>query len=579
MLKSLLEEVRKFNLSKKIVMLILGSFLGMFVLCFFLFAFTFSYREQKISREALLETYQRIDSRANSYFKGIDMAAHTVMSSVWVQQLLDENTSSSQKERYNVRSSASGFLSSFSSMYEDLKCLIVMPDGEYVKNNNSYYMSQSYYIPEQEWYPQLQQKGKYRLDGPNDMFARNVHDASVTIYYQVRNIYNFRPMGFLVINIDYKKFPWLEDIMDSGEQILIRDSRGNIVYTNIDDLGSEWIWEDMQAGEISGNHQVMVYHDQLMDGTWTIWILKSNIPWLNSVYNNFYVFLLIFPVILIFMLLSLSFSRYLTIPIVLCTQALREIRNENYNVVIQNGYKDEIGDMIDGFNDMSLNIKRLIDQNRLMYKIRQQTEFQILQQRINPHFLCNTLEIINGMILCKEDTKAIELIGMLGTMYRYDLKENDMATIGEELEYLKNYLAILEYKYRDLQVFYEIDQKLLDYEIPKFICQPLVENTLKHGFRQNVTDNQVEIRLRQVEGQIHIVVMDNGQGIEPELLLELQRKIGQLRKDQAMNIQPYIGVLNTARRIFLHYGKESYFSIESSPGHGTRVEIHLQMEE
>lgn len=578
-MKSILGRYRNLNLDKKIMTLILGTFIAVFVLCFSIFAFVFSYKEQKRAETMLMDTCHRIDTRIDNYISEIDMAATTVMYSVWVQDLLDQNMTSLQNEMKNYSKNASSFLSSFSSMHGDLKCFIVTPDGYYVKNNNSYYMSQNYDITQQEWYDELQKTGKYRIYGQNDMFIKNVTEYSMTTYYQVKNIYNFAPMGVFVINIDYSSFRELKELLGADEQILIKDEAGSIVYSNMDSKTAEKIDKGTSDGTINTQGDLLFYHGRVMDGNWELSVTKNNVTWIDRIINNLSVFLLLIPAIVLSMIISLLFSRYLTTPIVLCTEALGQIRNQNYNVVIQNKYKDEIGDMIDGFNDMSLNIKRLIDQNRIMYKSRQQAEFKILQQRINPHFLCNTLEIINGMILCGEDDKALELTGMLGTMYRYDLGENDIALVREELDYLKNYLAIVSYKYRDLQVEYHIDEPVLEYKILKFICQPLVENTLKHGFREMITNCKIEITLEIKENQIHICIIDNGSGIEPGLLNELKYKIEMLRNNQDMSISSYIGLLNTARRIFLNYGSTSVFEIESVPECGTRIEIYIPMEE
>jgi two-component system sensor histidine kinase YesM len=225
---------------------------------------------------------------------------------------------------------------------------------------------------------------------------------------------------------------------------------------------------------------------------------------------------------------------------------------------------------------MAKNLGHLQLMNQAMYKARLETEFRILQQRINPHFLCNTLEIINGMILCGEEENALELTGMLGRMYRYDLGENDIADFREEVEYLKNYLSILSYKYPSLQVFYEIDDSVLPCQIPKFVCQPLVENTLKHGFSGRIDDCRLWIGIRRNREEITIRIQDNGKGIEPELLEDIRLRIEDLRKDQTVMISEHIGLLNTARRLFLFFGDACRFDIQATEGEGTQIDISVK---
>ncbi|HIU76194.1 MAG TPA: histidine kinase [Candidatus Pelethocola excrementipullorum] len=570
---------RQINLNKKVMYMTLGAFLLIFALCFLIIAFIFSYRERDQAKEMLLNVYDRIDTRLDKYVGDIDMASYTVMYSKWVQQLLGGNIFTSQAELQSYRRNASHFLSSYSSMNDNLKCFLVSRDHSYVKNNNSYNVRQNFDISNQEWYRTLEENAKYREYGTSEILDKNAGENSMTIYYQVQNIYTFKPMGVFVVCLEYDRFSFIGEMLNENEYVLIRDQEGNTVYSNMGERMERLGDLEAVQGEIAGDNELMLYREKTMENGWDIWILKENVTLLDSIRNNFYIFLIMIPVALVFMGISLMFSRYLTVPIVRCTKALKEVRNRNFNVVIPNTYKDEIGGMIDGFNDMSLNIQRLIDQNRLIYKSRQQAEFKILQQRINPHFLCNTLEIINGMILYGDDEKAVELTGMLGKMYRYDLGEDDIVPIREELSYLKNYLDILSYKYRNLQVVYEVDDEVLDCSILKFICQPLVENALKHGFRKKVSKCRIEIRIWREDDWIMIYVNDNGEGIKKPLLEELQEKIQLLQQDQATEINNHIGVLNTARRIFLQYGSKCYFGIVTGVNSGTRIEIHIPAKE
>lgn len=578
MKRNLLKNFRQFNLNKKIMYLTLGAFLLIFAFCFLIIAFIYSYREREQAQEMLLGVYDRIDVRLDKYLEEMDMASYTVMCSKWVQQMLGENIFSTQAELQGYRRNAAHFLSSYSSMKDNLKCFVMAEDHSYVKNNNSFNVRQNFDITGQEWYETFEREGKYREYGKSEIINDRQGKNSMTVYYQVRSINNFRPMGYFVVNLDYDRFRFIGEMLNESEYALIRDREGNIVYSNMGEYMDFLDELSAEQGEITGNSELMLYQDRIMEDGWDIWILKKNVTLFDAIRNNIYVFLVVIPVALIFMGISLMFSRYLTVPIVRCTKALREVRNRNFNVVIPNTYRDEIGDMIEGFNDMSRNIKRLIDQNRLMYKARQQAEFKILQQRINPHFLCNTLEIINGMILSGDDDEAVGLTGMLGKMYRYDLGENDIVPVREEVSYLKNYLDILSYKYRNLQVKYEVEEEVLDCPILKFICQPLVENAFKHGFRKKVSNCRVEIRIWREEEQIRIFVGDNGGGIKAPLLEELREKVGRLQEDQATEINSHIGVLNTARRIFLQYGQDCSFEITSKTGVGTSFEIHIPVE-
>ena len=595
--------MRKMTINRKVLVLMTGTFIIIFSLSFVLFAALFYNREQSAVKEEIRGTFHRLENRVDGYMNEMDLACVTVMCSKWVQQLYLKNGPVTPSQEYTDRQNAQGFLSSFASMYGELNCCIAIAPGDYVKNNLSYQIAQGYDPSTLPWWETFKEKEKYRIFGHNDMFTKKIPDRSVTTYYQIKSIYSLKPIGYFVNNQSYDTFRFLQEMLSGDERVMITDLHGNMVWSNMSPeeqkvagrLGNDAKGTYADAGEQKTEAQTagkpesearqsenliaaggdILYFGTLLDDNWNVWILKSRTTLLQSLSNNIYVFFLLIPALLVFALVSFMISKYLTRPIGLCTQALSEVRNENYEVRIPNRYQDEIGDMISGFNDMAANLGHLRELNQTMYKARLEAEFRILQQRINPHFLCNTLEMVNGMILSDEGDNALELIGMLGRMYRYDLGENDIATLDEEVAYLKNYLSILSYKYPDLQVHYEIDQSIGAFRIPKFVCQPLVENTLRHGFREKMTGASLWIRIGQKDQEIFIDIKDNGKGIEPELLTELEQKILELRADQTVEISEHIGLLNTVRRLFLYFGNDCRFDIWSQIGEGTQITIGI----
>ncbi len=579
----MLQKTRFFrrSLNSKLMLLITSVFLVTLIVSFTLTALIFNLREQIHSNDGIYDTQKRIEQTVDSYMEAMDMEANTVMFSSWVQKFFSTVSQSKNSQRYLYRNDVADFLSTFSAMNQEMDCFLIVSPGYYVKNNNSYQLDYNYSITEEDWFTQLEQEGKYRFYGKHPIYIKNGDQRSYTTFYVNKSIYSQKPIGYFVVTIPYRNFSILSQLLNQDERTLIRDQEGTIVYTNmtkdeIEDL------PDIKEGISSSEGSKQIRHDVLDKQGWEIWTTREKVTVWMSVKKNYYFFVIMIPVLILFMLCTMFFSRYLTKPIVSCTHALREIRNQNYEVRIPNGYRDEIGDMIDGFNDMSANIHHLLELNEAMYYARQQAEFLILQQRINPHFLCNTLEIVNGMILCDENDKALELIGMLGKMYRYDLGESEFAYVADEVKYLKNYLSILSYKYRDLQVDYDIDDCILEYRMPKYICQPLVENTFKHGFSTAASCYlSVSMKEEEREGgrRLNIIIRDNGQGMEEAVAQEIQKKIQMLKEDHTIELEEHIGILNTARRIFLHYGKDSLFKIHSAKEKGTEIQISIPMKE
>ncbi len=141
-----------------------------------------------------------------------------------------------------------------------------------------------------------------------------------------------------------------------------------------------------------------------------------------------------------------------------------------------------------------------------------QAELQTLQSKINPHFLYNSLNSIASLIHQNAD-KAEDMILKLSAFFRYSIntQSENLASVSDELEIVKTYLDIEIVRFGERMEFtYEVDEKLLNCPIPRFLLQPLVENALKHGLANTIKDGKLSIAIKQVNQQIEICVGDNG---------------------------------------------------------------------
>lgn len=164
-----------------------------------------------------------------------------------------------------------------------------------------------------------------------------------------------------------------------------------------------------------------------------------------------YLFVVMMAVVL-FWALAVVFSRYLMIPILRCRDAMTEIRNNHMGIQVEHSYQNELGELMNGFNEMSASIGLLIEKNKTISLLQKETEYQMLLQQINPHFLYNTLELINGLILSGEREQAVRVCETLGQIFRYNLKRDKWVQVQEELDYIKQYLLIMKCKVRNLSV-------------------------------------------------------------------------------------------------------------------------------
>jgi two-component system sensor histidine kinase YesM len=359
----------------------------------------------------------------------------------------------------------------------------------------------------------------------------------MTLYYPVTNYFTFSRMGFLAVHITADTLEFLAgDSSDNpGELVLIKDRMNRTIVSNLPPAFSP---------EVPARRGWFSYTGTMMDGEWAIQIFRklSLNPFAGLGGYNL-VFLLLIPIIAIFVMINLSFSRYLSVPIVKCKNAMLEIRNDNFGVTVENHYHDEIGELIDGFNEMSGALVTLLRQNASIDKLRRDAEIDALQQKVNPHFLYNTLEIINALIFDGQNSEAVQVCEILGHIYHYNLMNRKWVTLRDECDYVRRYLMIFRYKINGLQVVWDLEEEALETDILKLVLQPLVENAVLHGLRAKSADPCLTITVRAAEEQTEILIMDNGSGIPPETLADIEQNLELVRKKNFAE-GPHIGIRN-----------------------------------
>lgn len=215
--------------------------------------------------------------------------------------------------------------------------------------------------------------------------------------------------------------------------------------------------------------------------------------------------------------------------------------------------------------------------------LRQQSKYAELQNQINPHFLYNTLETIRGQAVIDDNYKIADMTEALAKYFRYNIsKDNDTVTIEQELENIRNYIQIQQYRFQDRFVFRIYPHA--DYEeyagclIPKMTLQPIVENAIFHGMEEKLEMGHIGIHIEPLKEQLVILVADDGVGMDEETLWELNRR---LKSAEGMSSIPEksghngIAMQNVNSRLRLLYGTDYGIRVSSTKDLGTEVEITL----
>lgn len=230
--------------------------------------------------------------------------------------------------------------------------------------------------------------------------------------------------------------------------------------------------------------------------------------------------------------------------------------------------KDEIGLMTQEFKVTLDKIDNLIHENYEKQILLKDTKYKMLQAQINPHFLYNTLNSINWMIRAKKNEEAAEMTVALGVILRSALNKQQYVTIEEELDSLRKYMTIQEYRYRK-RVSFSVECEISGrYLIPHMTLQPLVENAIYHGVEKMLTPCTISVTIKEEGERIAITVSDNGPGMTED---ELEA----VRTFTAESKGHGIGLKNIYERLKMAFDQEADFNISSSCGSGTTVTIRI----
>lgn len=248
------------------------------------------------------------------------------------------------------------------------------------------------------------------------------------------------------------------------------------------------------------------------------------------------------------------------------TQTPEKITNE--------GGKDEIGQLVDNYNEMIDRINNLMEEQTIIAEKLKVSEVNALQAQINPHFLYNMLDMINWLSKAGKTAQASKAITTLSSFYKLTLSKKEIfTTIGEEIRHVGLYSELQNMRYEDkIDMLIDVPEEMYDIKIPKLVFQPIVENAIIHGIFELESKSGSIVLTGWMEGDDAVfTVSDTGVGIEPE-------KLPLILKGEAEGSGNNIGIYNTHQRLQLVYGDGYGLHFESTLGSGTEVEVRIRRE-
>ncbi|ADQ44986.1 integral membrane sensor signal transduction histidine kinase [Caldicellulosiruptor kronotskyensis 2002] len=281
--------------------------------------------------------------------------------------------------------------------------------------------------------------------------------------------------------------------------------------------------------------------------------------------------LIIISSILIFILITLILKKLRQVIL-----SMRAVENGNFDISIDIKGDDEIDELAQHFLNMVEKLKILIGEMVRREVAQKDAQIKALQSQINAHFIYNVLENIKMMAEYSENYDVSDAITKLGKMMRYNMSwKRKFVTLKEEIENIQNYISLMNIRYdNEIKLLVNVDNEILNIEVPKLILQPIVENAINYGIEPKGEGGSIFIDGSIIGNYIVISIIDDGLGIEEEKLVAIQTALENDTETECYHGQG-IALKNVNERIKLAYGKEFGIKIDSKFGEFTKVTITL----
>ncbi|CAI3556371.1 sensor histidine kinase [Clostridium neonatale] len=454
-------------------------------------------------------------------------------------------------------------LASLKYFHSDINQITIYTKNNVVKHNTT--LAPITEIENEDWYKIIK--------GNNDIhWFVSQDEKKVFCARNIPTLENNYEVGVLYVQVDYEKlFESFKQMNDSNYGIFIMDELGNNIF-NFDQfedpnksrkmtfdefnkgIGKENIYTIVTAHSVNNNWTVSLYKPQKLIYESTNFMSTGNVIAI--------MLLIVFSIIITSVL-----SKVMVSGLEKLRANMEEVEKGNMEITVKSNNEDEVGALIRGFEKMILQIKALIEDVYESRLIQKDYEMKALQAQINPHFLYNSLSLINWMALETDQEDISKITLSLSTFYRTALnKGKNILRVRDEIKNMRSYLDIqlMMHDY-EFDVDVQVEEDILDYNILNLILQPLIENAINHGIDLKTNGRGcIKIIGEKQNDEIVLIVSDNGVGMSNEQAESI-----------LTNKSNGYGVKNVNERIKLYYGEQYQLKIESEIGIGTKVKVTI----
>jgi two-component system sensor histidine kinase YesM len=594
--------IRKLSMHVKLAILVLG-----FVCIPFLVSGMIWYEKstQSIENNAIhysRQIVEQINDNLDSYFVELSTITSPVLTSPLVSQFLNSKNADTY-DLYLMKRKIDNelFLNILSVRTDIINLSIVSDDGLIVSSYEDRGSLEAF--SEYKGNRTTNRTFKnFNIEGVRKVNSTNV----LTITRDLRDISKNKIRAMLIIDVNYKVIPRLLENVKLGNSDVIwaMDSENRIIYHQDEKLWGKYVNEAVPTytglqgeekngyyiDQSSGKKKLVIYDDLKSTG----WVIVDELPLeelIGSLMNLRYLTLGIGLVLVVLVLAAVgTFTLSLTRSLLLLQKLMRKAEDCNLDVraPVHNG--KEIGSLFGSFNNMVSEIKRLIEVVHLAELKQKEMEIKqmessllIMQSQINPHFLYNTLEVVNSYAIEAGVRPISKMVTSIAKMFRYNVgNPQKTVTLLEEIEHMQTYLSIQKERYEGLKVEWDVDEgEAMQVSTVRLILQPLVENAFQHGYEDHDRKPEyLKISGCFTDDRAYVIsLIDKGNGMTEETLNRLNRlftevTIQQMVREHQLQ-EKNLGMWNVHSRLRLTYGEPYGLYIRESGPNGTQMDITL----
>ena len=549
--------------------------------------------EKQISysaQQSFSQTYEYLSYKVETVLT----TAQTVESNWVVQNILLENYTtdkvSNKRQQYMDMCELEDTLQAIGSANGLYVCTLYVDDQLFYSEQDYYFSSLEDLKGNMEFAPLFDGTDSYLWTPPRETLnpTNYQYETIISYYKPIISKYLNTQIGVQRVSMEASEFSSvLEDalsvqggllyIINGNDQLIGASdleqyrtmSGGEIARKTVENAGKWEVYGDQDT-------QYLCYSQAIKN---TDWMLVAMIPYEAIMQEENTVrgilFSIAFLIIAICGVLIYFFSRSFTRRLSILSNTMHEVEKGNLQVELKTQDSDEIGMLYQAFNYMLRNMNALVKEQYENGKAIKSAELKALQAQINPHFLYNTLDLINWEAMDHNAPEIAEISRALARYYKISLNRGeDLISLNEELRHVETYVQIQNYRFDNrISLHIDVPEELRGLKIQKIVLQPLVENAILHGMLmlEKGERGTVTITGWKQSGDLFLTVKDEGVGMPASQLRNI------LTDKPVVDRHGY-GIRNIHKRLQLQYGEKYGLHFDSTPGKGTTVTIRIPID-